>query len=374
MSEFLWEELWWNMITGPHFIVSKVVDALICNHMVILMIPVDLPWRHAMRMAIEMEFRGRLNNDIIIEQIDVVDDNPNNDNPGEFILSRFATPAIKLGYRKSVSIQDYISCKGVIKNRVVWVNGLREETAKQWIDFCRGFKHGIIENGLFVLEIQGDKAITDDVQPLELIDYKKHISSYDVQLFNSFILNNQKKYNDVWKKYIAALVADVCDTDAEISAKLLEIVNFKEQSVLDGVRQISKMQEYKRRGEAPNHILSLCRNGHIEQINQRIWTAQVQVLFPIIELERVRIIEKYKDEIQDVLDYKSVRQFEERLKNAFDAELGTLCYLMNQWLYGNQVIPYENERARISFLRKCRNQLAHGDCCTPEQVTQLLDY
>ncbi len=306
MSDFSWNEFWWRNITGPHVVVAKVSEALLDNHMVVLSVPTDLPWRHSMRGTIQTAFRDRLDaSDIVIELIDVVDDNPDGIDPGRFILSRFASSTISRGYREKsrFSIQDYITAKNVIKNRIIWVKGLKGVTAEHWIKFCRGFGHRPVQDGLFVLEVQGEICQVD-LKPLELIDYSDYVSNYDVQLFNSFVLDDQDKYPDVWKKYIASVVASICDTDAEVSAELLETVDFLECSAIEGVKSIAGSPEYARRGteESSKHVLWYSRNNKTAELEHRLWSAQVQVLFPIIEMERISLIEKWHDIIQDALD------------------------------------------------------------------------
>ena len=118
------------------------------------------------------------------------------------------------------------------------------------------------------------------------------------------------------------------------------------------------------------------RNNNFSEIEHRIWTAQIQVLFPIIELERVEIICKYENAIKSVLDSENITQYGELLTDAIDVELGTLCYLMskrnNDGLY-YLYIPNETDRDRIRFLHECRNNLAHVSCCSPKQVRELLN-
>lgn len=380
MADFSWNEFWWKNITGPHVVVTKVSEALLDNHMVVLFVPTDLPWRHAMRGTIQTAFRDRLDiSDIVIEPIDVVDDNPDGLEPGRFILSRFSSTTISRGYREKsrVSIQDYITAKNVIKNRIVWVKGLRGAVAEQWIKFCRGFGLRALQDGLFVLEVQGEMRQTD-LKPLEHIDYSDYVSNYDVQLFNSFVLDDQDKYPDLWKKYIASVAASICDTDAEVSAELLETVDLQKQSAIDGINAIAESPEYARRGTEgrSNHVLWYSRNGKIAELEHRLWSAQIQVLFPIIEMERISIIEKWKDIIQDALDNNYITQFNEPLRDAMDVELGSLCYMMKHrtdtGLY-TLYIPDEDERDWISFLHDCRNQLAHASCCTTEQVIRILE-
>ncbi|MCI8790852.1 MAG: hypothetical protein HFH92_17510 [Lachnospiraceae bacterium] len=379
MAEYVWDEFWWNSITGPHIVVLKVSEALLDNHMVVLVVPADLPWRHSMRGAIHTAFRETLNvGDVIIELIDAVDDNPDNIEPGKFILSRFASGTIRRGYREKskVSIQDYITAKKVIRNRIIWVKGLGESVTEQWIQFCRGFSPKSVLDGLFVLEVQ-EKIRQSDIRPLEVINFRDYVSSYDVQLFNSFLLDGQDNYSDMWKKYISTVVAVVCDTDAEISAHILSSVDLKVRSVIDGLQDIVALPEYSRRGAEANsnHVLWYSRHNDCIELERRIWSAQVQVLFPIIELERVRLIRKWHNIIQEALDNNDISQFNELIRDPMDVELGTLCYMMkhrtDRGLY-ILYIPDEKERERISFLHDCRNQLAHATCCTTDQIVQLL--
>ena len=264
----------------------------------------------------------------------------------------------------------------MIRNRIIWVKGLGESVTEQWIQFCRGFSPKSVLDGLFVLEVQ-EKIRQSDIRPLEVINFRDYVSSYDVQLFNSFLLDGQDNYSDMWKKYISTVVAVVCDTDAEISAHILSSVDFKVRSVIDGLQDIVALPEYSRRGAEANsnHVLWYSRHNGCIELERRIWSAQVQVLFPIIELERVRLIRKWHNIIQEALDNNDISQFNELIRDPMDVELGTLCYMMkhrtDRGLY-ILYIPDEKERERISFLHDCRNQLAHATCCTTDQIVQLL--
>lgn len=377
--ESQWEDFWWNNITGPHVVVTDVVNALLENKIVILQVPSDLPWRHAMRGAIHTTFQERSDfRDVIIEPIDIYDDNPEKLEPGKFILDRFATSIIRNGYREKskISIQKYISTKNVIKNHIIWIKGLDKKSAEKWIKFCRGFSKRSAEEGLFVLEVHEDVPVTE-VSPFKWINFSEHVRSYDVQLFNSFILDNQKYYSDDWKKYISTCAASICDIDAELSEQIIHIVDFRTESAADGIKRISTMPEFSRRGEGEtsNHILSSYRNGNVSELEHRIWTAQIQVLFPIIELERVRLICKYETNIKEILDSVKITQYGDIIHDPIDVELGTLCYLMCERRddgYYLLYIPDEVDRNRIKFLHDCRNSLAHVSCCSPEQVQQLL--
>lgn len=373
-------EFWWNNITGPHVVVDNVANVLLENKMAVVKVPSDLPWRHSMRSAICSAFHDKTDSrEIVIESIDIIDDNPDNLEPGRFILNRYASSSISRGYREKskVTIQEYISNKKVMRSRILWIKGLAGKDAEKWLKFCNGFIKASTESGLFVLEIHGNMNVSES-SILKCIDFSNYVSCYDVQLFNSFILDGQKGYSDIWKNYIATLTALVCDTDAEISETMLRNLDFKNQSILDGIKEIAKMQEFSKRGKEgdTNHVLWHVRNNNTGELQHRVWCAQVQVLFPVIELERVRIIDKWRQSIQEALNNNSITQYGELLQDADDVELGSLCYMMkhrgNSGLY-MIYIPDEGERKRIEFLHDCRNRLAHMICCTPRQTAELLE-
>ncbi len=376
--ETRWEEFWWNHITGPNVVVSSVVSALLDGKMVVLKVPSDLPWRHSMRSAVHTAFTERADcSDVVIELSDLRNENARQMQPGRFILDRFATPTISRGYREKskVTVQDYISAKDIIKNRIVWIKGIDPDVAGEWIRFCRGFSQRSAAQGLFVLEVNENTSVTE-TNLLRVINFSDCVSNYDVQLFNSFVLGNQKQYSDGWKKYIAVCTAAICGVDAEISQTMLQSLDFRVESPLEGIRQIDQMPDFMRRGEnGSNHVLWHYRNGDMALLEHRLWSAQVQVLFPMIELERVELIGRYERQIREVLASGRITQYNQILQEPMDVELGTLSYWMGAKMedgFYTLYIPSEEDRKRIRFLHTCRNQLAHASCCTPEQVEQLL--
>ena len=243
MYEF-WDEFWWGKITGPQLIISEVSDALLNNKMVILKVSSDLSYRDSMRSAIHMSFQERNDlRDVIIESVDFTDENPEKLSPGRFILERFATPQVCKGYRERSrhTIQEYITAnKEILENRIVWVKGVSKADTKQWIDFCKGFSRRTACEGLFVLEIHNSVPIPEN-SSLRYIDIAASVSRSDVLLFNTFLLEMEyrKSYSGIWRKYIAACAATLCDKDAEISQLLIETTDFKQDDPIDRIRQIA---------------------------------------------------------------------------------------------------------------------------------------
>lgn len=374
MNSNSWSEFWWANITGAHLVISKIVEALTENCTVIIDIPVDLPWRHQMRSSAEDEFRKLSGiSDTIIEVVDATDDVPVDVAPGRFLLDRFAqNKEVRNGYRERSqrSIQEYIIENTVLKNRIIWVKGMLNSQVSDWLSFCRDYNSNNEENGLFVLEIQGGVHKQDNnMRSIRLLEC---ISNYDVQLFSSFIVEEKSALSNVWRRYLSTATAIICDIDAEIASHLLEIIDPKKQSPLDIIMEMASWQEYSVRGadDESNHIFMHCRNNNKKELEQRLWKAQVQVLFPLIEMERIKIIESYYRELQTTIEQKHIEQYGEKITKPIQLALGTLCFLMNRY----SCIRDKDARERISFLHKCRNHLAHAHCCSTSEVCELLDY
>ncbi len=360
------DEFWWGNITGPHVLTSKVSEALLDDRMVALVIPSDVPWLNAMRSAIRTDLQRKLYDiSVLFHEIDITEDGSEKADPGKLILNKYGSERQRLGYREKTPIQDYIVQNKLLEGAVVLVKGVKDtDVADKWIKFCRGFRKRSKQDGLFILELQAPIRQAD-MKPMEMIKYSDCLTNYDVQLFNRIVLGDQAKYSDVWKDYIASVSASVCDTDAELSAALIETVNFRRLSVLDGIKAIAESG-----AEGSEHAQLYLDNRKTEEVEHLVWRAQVQVLFPVIELERVSLIEKWNYDIQKTLNEKYVLQFNEQIRDASNVELGTLDYIINKYEF---CIRDENVRKWISFLHECRNQLAHAKCCTPDQVRQLLD-
>jgi len=374
-----WEEYWWNNITGPQQVVRSVVDGLLDKKPVILRVPSDLPWRHTMRRSVEALIKERHSAiDLGIRFIDAVDMRIGDADPGRFLLEQFGLREVQNGYRSrsGQTIQNYLIKQDVLKNLVIWVKGLTEAQAEQWIKFCRDYKCKDLNHGLFVIECsQYPKSL--DIGNMARVTFSNHVRQYDLQLFNSILLDSQIIYNDDWKRYIAALASHLCVNDAEVSELYIRLCDFKQEEPIIGFEKILECGEFERRGadEGSTHILALCRHQDIEELERRTWAAQLLVLFPMIELRRTQIIVQLYAEIEKCLSTGLIKQYGEVIYDPADVEFGTLVYMMalgDEYGYRTLYVPDENLRREIHFLRDCRNTLAHGSSCTVSQVKQIL--
>lgn len=371
-------QIWWQEITGPKTFVSNVTERLL-EASVIVKVPDDLPWRHEMRQEIQSELREQYDYaEISIIPIDAEEDVEENTEIDAFILERFALGDVARQYRKKSgkSITQYIVQKNVLQNDVLWVKGITEKTIKPWRDFLLAFNACCPKNGRIVLEIR-DSIQYVKQNTIEEIDYSSYISDNNLQLFDSILLDRMPTISEVWKRYLSALAACLCETDAEIAEYFL---NEYAQQTADPIRvleAIAQDPDYSRRGAADgsSHILSLVRHKCTSQIERRIWKAQLQVLFPVVEAERINLIERIKHDLTAMISVREIRQYGESIVNPYDFEWGTLFYAMkltniNEEYYLKSLSKAEREEIRR--FRDYRNNLAHGDCCTVTQVSEIL--
>lgn len=375
-----WSSFWWDQITGASMLVSAVSGALLQGQMVLLVVPEDLPWRQQMRSIIEHSYReDSPSRDILVESIDDEREYPDGGDVGRLLLDRCAETKLRLGYRPMGGrrIQDYICRHGILRNRVIWVKGLTRARAKEWMAFCQDYGTRGVQDGLFVLEVHERGGWPMSVRG-KVVDYGACVSSYDVRLFNSFLLGSQEQIPASWRDYVASVCAQLCGTDAEVSGELIERTDFLRQTPQEGLARIAEDPFFARRGERDSrHILSLVRRGEEEKIGHRVWTAQVQTLFPLIEMERCRIIDQLYPRLERALEDVDLFQYGDRITDPEDMELGTLVCLMaireeegsDQYVL---FLPEEEIRERVHFLHHCRNQIAHAKVLTPQEIGQLM--
>ena len=84
---------------------------------------------------------------------------------------------------------------------------------------------------------------------------------------------------------------------------------------------------------------------------ERIWAAQISVLFPIVESQRQHLLDTYRNLWR--LPYN--REDGRRIERVEDLEIGDMA---NQ---ARQIPALEAERNRLGWLRRVRNTLAHAE-------------
>ena len=373
MDDVNWADYWWSKITGPREIVASAISALRSKKSAIVVIPHDLPWRHELRRTVRnsLESISGLEELIVDPPIDIEDEGLTTVEPGRFLLERYALRSDRANYRAGgrETIQQYLLRKEVMRNRLIWVKGFGEHSSEQWIEFCSDWRTKNVSDGLFVVETcKAPRSARS--KRLEIIRYDDVVGEYDIQLFNSLVLSDSRisRLSDSWKTYAAAITSRLCGADAEIARKFVEVHDFKKGDPLQTIGILAEEESFAKRGSG-SHVLALYRSDNTSALRRRIWEGQIEVLFPIIEQWRLRIIDQYYEQFEEQVEI-GLNQFGDPVEKPSDIELGTLHYLC----VSNRVdMKSSSAKRSVEVLRECRNQLAHRDLCSAEQVAMLLD-
>lgn len=355
------------------------MDALRGDKSVVLHVPQDLPWRHEMRDILREELQSTLGTEnLSITFLDAREELAGKREPGKYLIDRFALRDVALHYRPGMaSAQDYLLRKGVLRNEIVWIKGLDAEDSRVWVQFCSGWHVSSPSEGLFVIE---DRCSEAEIPPsLVTIGYSDYVDEYSAQLFNGFTLNSPKfdAYTTARKRYTASLLTNLCETDVEVAYALVEEHDLTGEDPLSAVRAVAESDRFESRGcGSSKHILGLIRRGNEAEIRERIWAAQLEVLFPMIEGERLQIVEKLSEDISLLITEGRIEQDGNEVTSPEDIELGSLVHFMRRDSNGKRAINVAEKdlQGRIFLLWKCRNHLAHHGCCDMDEVSQLLDH
>ena len=396
-------ELWYSAIPGPSRLVEQIAKTLNDNKTVILHIDYDFPWRNEMRNAVEVKLRDYPHASSI-NFLDVTDQYQEN-NPARFVVHQFCSEEdYAFASKERQAIQTLKS--GVLQGRIVWFKGIPDDRDSDFISFCRTYKTFGKEQGVFVIETREDILEKSLPASIVVIDSSKLISENDVLIFAS-ILYAQREEDDRHGKYFSNLVSILCGKDAELAAELINSVDFHTVEPLDGLKNVRENAFMgSERGISPKsdpfHPFALLKGGNLNELQSRVWLAQMRVIMAVVERERQQFISAYADELRycydEILQNKTcwsngkfeveydeedeqkylVNQFGDYIRDINDFEVSHL-YQLTQISRKDEAdqlvrllsVPY-TEYQRLILLRDIRNNLAHISCCSLELIENLL--
>jgi hypothetical protein len=158
---------------------------------------------------------------------------------------------------------------------------------------------------------------------------------------------------------------DVCARPIPEKLTLCEML--REYAVKAGWRELAEIQDvqalwragvlytFEKRAEEHSAWIAL-RERWNNVLTKRIWSAQVTVLFPLLEEYRRYYLEQYRDILAGVEDCQ-----------LDDLEIRQIWYHLRQH---NKVAA--RQRAHLALMRNVRNALAHGEAISGRDLNSLL--
>ncbi len=375
-------ELWWSYMSGPRDFAMKAADALISDLFPLLCLPPDLPFRHDMRRAIRSCLVAWLGSeDWEVETIDAEDELPRDAELAGFLLERLGGPELAALYREGsgLSVQDYLVEMRALRRRIVWVKGVPAEQMCRWIEFLRGFREQGLEKALFRLACRGGPPAPSLGPGVRLVSFDSPIQRHDLYYFSYKLVSERLRLSPEWMDYMAAAAARLCEYDAEVSEGLLAREDWDRTEPFDMLLALSREPRFglRGRGAGSSHVLALVRAGERRELEGRLWKAQLETLFPRLELFRQQLVEELRDELLKALGppWPPLAPYNEVIESPDELELGSVRYLMD-YKSGSDRRLYVNDarlREDIRRMTVCRNKMAHRKCCEPQEVRAILE-
>lgn len=361
---------WWENITGPQMLVEEISTCLLDGCNVVLQNDGGLPWREHMRDFVARrlgQVRLRtLNWDGAEAQRQIV----------PMLLNRLYRNGLSVCPIDYKSQLIYLKNETVFADTVVWIVPADSGDQTSLLRFLSDYRgKGLNCHGAFVLEVSEEQKLPQMSSQNVVLRCSDYIRYNDLLLYANILADGTCEKQEL-KSYMACVATSLADRDAELIPEIIQGIDFERENP----------------GEALVHMwdenCTHCPNNRPDrqELQMRVWKAQLQTAFALIEMERLRITEEYWDIIEQALSTEYweprrnrtgfIHQRGDEPECPSDVELGTLVRMMSLRCNDDRTIPLlffqdKELRNRIIFLTECRNNLAHHKVCTPGQMYEL---
>ncbi len=377
--------LWWDTIAGPRDFINKLKSAFFDGCSVLAEITSAFPYRWTFRDGVS-HWIGQ-EEDIMVEEIDCGHDYKGGD-IGEFLVNKLA-PRMTVEYMRRRQ-PGFLKTQRVLDGKLIWVRGIPPRQLKDWIQFAASYHSDSMNGGLFLIEaINVSGAELRHANGLRHIVYPDLVKTDDVRLFASILADEYLKDEPTEvKQYAVELATTLCWKDGEVAEELLGALDIRRRSPVESLKGIfqEKGDECVRGKGIKEHPYEQLRKG--KTLERQLWVAQLRTAYPLIELQRLDIIQRWYDEIREALEsqyidgqYGTPQEFTDYennpIRDPFELELGMLDALLHKRQYDRDsqymlYLPNHEERVYIRFLKDCRNSLAHLETCAPDVFYHLI--
>ena len=192
---------------------------------------------------------------------------------------------------------------------------------------------------------------------IRAIVYQKEIEYYDQYLFHMLAAASLKE-SAIFKQYLAEIVTLMISDDVELSAECIK----RGQTFLENpVKTIQEIKKSELRSDGNEFVFAMSE----KKIQERIWEAQIKIIFPVIEKKRNSLINRYRKEIEGLLPITGA--YGEEVYELEEVEIGILSHLVT---LGKLQVSSEDAKV-ISKLRNARNILAHIKTLSQKEIDEI---
>lgn len=350
------DRLWWENITNTSHFIDQIVEAVQSGSHLFLQLPQFVPWYETMSDLVISKIE-RQNSD---RSLKIIMDSGKD--PGEYLFYQYCRQEKRAQYRPGIGYAQFLakSEELMMNHYILWVTQADAAQAKKWYNFLEGYSKALGKGKkgcIFLIETRGDVSIRERGGIKRLV-YEKEIAHYDTYLFAMLAASTQKQ-TEGFRQYLAEAVSSVVPDDAELACACIQ----RGRTFLeDPVKTIASIKKETFRSDKTAFWPDISE----KQIAERMWEAQIKVVFPIIEKQRSIIVERYRKGIEALLPITGA--YGEMFYDAEDVEIGVLSHLVS---LGRLAVAFEDGKM-IAKLRNARNTLAHIKPMTQTEIDEIL--
>lgn len=360
---------WWQL-PGPSRFVAWVVQTLRDGSNVVLCLPEHTP------DGLARAIRSALGDSDVWAWHTLQVSGPLQASPLQFLWSRFASGTLAATPRRVGALVD---CQAFV-GKVIWLSGVTNRTWPAWKAFLTEYEHAcrsrsLLERTLFCVPLSGTLALDppNDEVCLAHRDWRGVVDRLDMLLYTSSIFPS-RRISPLQRQIAIAVVSSLALWDPVVSERLVreDLKYVLEPTPL--LRELARERGWSAADCAPRgwqrgvidrvdgreviHSALLALANQENQLERRIWSAQVGVMFPFIEEKRQELLTL----LGHLLTVPFKTRFGEVIDNPRDLELG---HIESQIAEHNLPVA-ANIRQLVKQLRTIRNRLSHLEPLTSD--------
>lgn len=369
---------WWQL-PGPRQFVENLIEDLREGWNLIVCLPPHAPGnlRSAVRETWHTVDEARF------RTIDLRDFEELEQNPLELLYYHFL-PGTKAPELRT--IEELLSAEE-LAYKIIWLNGLKQENHQPWEKFLKKYRDlsrksdAPQSHAVFVLTFENDLAVSPPAEDLGLVVHRWRdiISELDALLYAASLRSNTRE-SPLQRRLSVNLMANLALWDLDLNERLADesfanlcapqefLKNFAAErnwhTDISPKWELGTADEID--GKCQPH--SALPASHEKHLPQRIWRAQVAVLFPYVEECRQELIKGYSNHLPTWLKSYGARnslgEFIYEVSDLHELEIGNLAHLFKN----AKVNP---GGIKIEDLRHIRNELAHLRPLPPIRLRNL---
>lgn len=348
-------ERWWTVVPNSVRFIDDIAAALKGGSSVIYSISENCEWKDTLRDKIKANIFSGVDKTHEISGKLIGDRSP-----GEYLMETFVKKELRSKYRTSIGYEKFLTDKEdetSLLHSFIYLVDLSDEQTHDWVTFIENYNKlhkSKIEKCRFIIETKTN--LKSKYSGIRLFKRSDYLHNYDITILCMMTISSNKIHN-IFRNYATELATLCSNNDPEFAA---ELITSSDMLIKETNSLINKIVSNSIRSNMESFTFT-------DDLDRKIWEAQLKVFFPLIERFRLYLIEKYKYNIH--LDSSVTNLKGEEIRSEYDIELATLKWLCNN----NDLYMNSGDYNDLKFFKECRNNLAHLKYLPYESLKRIVE-